>query len=113
MRKVFVGGLNWATTSEELARAFERFGRVKQAQIVTDRETKRSKGFGFVTFELEDDVDVAIRDGHGRVWDGRTIRVTEAEERPRVSSVRTHEKPQASENGYRPSRRRQAYGDKT
>ena len=49
--KLFVGGLSWGTTDEGLRAAFESFGEVEEAKVVTDRETGRSRGFGFVTAE--------------------------------------------------------------
>ena len=52
-KKLFVGGLAWATTSEGLRKAFEEFGEVIDAKVITERETGRSRGFGFVT--LADD----------------------------------------------------------
>ncbi|HEY8379548.1 MAG TPA: hypothetical protein VIK91_23810, partial [Nannocystis sp.] len=49
--KIFVGGLAWATDDESLRAAFEPFGKVSEAIVVKDKETMRSRGFGFVTFE--------------------------------------------------------------
>ncbi len=58
-KNIFVGSLAWATTSEGLERAFAKYGVVKSAKVVSDRETGRSKGFGFV--EMESGGDEAIR----------------------------------------------------
>ncbi len=49
-KKLFVGGLNWKTTDDGLRSAFDRFGEITEAKVITDRETGRSRGFGFVTF---------------------------------------------------------------
>lgn len=78
-KNIFVGSLAWATTSEGLERAFSQFGVVTSAKVVSDRETGRSKGFGFV--EMESGGDEAIRALNGSDLDGRTIVVNEA--RPR------------------------------
>ena len=52
-KKLFVGSLAWATDSSGLRAAFERFGDIEEAQVISDRETGRSRGFGFVTFTEE------------------------------------------------------------
>ncbi len=81
--KIFVGGLAWATTSEGLQAFFETCGRITEAKVITDRETGRSRGFGFVTFENADDCAKAIAEMDGRDLDGRALRVNEAENKPR------------------------------
>lgn len=77
-KKLFVGGLAWATTSEGLHKAFEQFGEVTDAKVITDRETNRSRGFGFVTFTDDSAAAAAISGMDGKDLDGRTIRVNEA-----------------------------------
>jgi hypothetical protein len=79
--KLFVGGLAWATTGETLREAFEAFGTVTEATVVSDRETGRSRGFGFVAFENEADGRKALEAMEGAVVDGRNIRVSEAVQR--------------------------------
>jgi hypothetical protein len=79
--KLFVGGLAWATTAETLKQAFESFGAVTEATVVTDRETGRSRGFGFVAFENDTDGKKALESMEGAVLDGRNIRVSEAVQR--------------------------------
>ncbi|MCB9496511.1 MAG: RNA-binding protein [Fibrobacteria bacterium] len=79
--KLFVGGLAWATTAETLQKAFEAFGPVTEATVVSDRETGRSRGFGFVAFENGDDGKKAMEAMEGAVLDGRNIRVSEAVQR--------------------------------
>ncbi len=78
-KNIFVGSLAWGTTSEGLERAFAQYGVVTSAKVVSDRETGRSKGFGFV--EMESGGDEAIRALNGSDLDGRQIVVNEA--RPR------------------------------
>lgn len=86
MYKLFVGGLPYATTDEELSQAFSSFGTVSYAKVITDRETGRSKGFGFVEFESDDEGKAAEKAMNGAQIGGRTVTVNEArprEERPR------------------------------
>ncbi len=84
-KKLYIGGLAWATTDESLKQAFEQFGTVTSAQVIMDRATNRSKGFGFVEFENDAEADKAISSMDGQELDGRRIKVNEArpmEERP-------------------------------
>jgi RNA recognition motif-containing protein len=78
-KKLFVGSLSWNTTDDSLRSSFEQFGEVVEAKVITDRETGRSRGFGFVT--LQEGADEAIRQMNGAMLDGRTINVNEAQER--------------------------------
>ena len=80
-KKLFVGGLAWATDDEGLRAAFEQFGPLVEAKVILDRETGRSRGFGFVTFEEGADADSAIDALDGQELDGRRIRVNEAQDR--------------------------------
>ena len=80
-KKLFVGGLAWATTDDGLLQAFEQFGEVLEAKVITDRETGRSRGFGFVTFADGAAADNAIQEMDGRELAGRTVNVNEARER--------------------------------
>ena len=83
MKKLFVGGLAWATTDDSLRVAFEAFGAVSEAKVVLDRDTGRSRGFGFVSFDDDDAADTAMQEMDGKELDGRQIRVNEAHEKPR------------------------------
>ena len=83
MKKLFVGSLSWNTSDHELSEAFARFGEVTEAKVITDRETGRSRGFGFVTFEDASDADKAISEMNGTTLDGREITVNEAQEKRR------------------------------
>ncbi len=78
-KNIFVGSLAWGTTSEGLEQAFAQFGTVTSAKVISDRETGRSKGFGFV--EMDSGGDEAIDSLNGSDLDGRQIVVNEA--RPR------------------------------
>ncbi|HEY3236485.1 MAG TPA: RNA-binding protein [Polyangiaceae bacterium] len=81
-KKLFVGGLSWGTTDEGLTAAFQAFGQILEARVVTDRDTGRSKGFGFVTFSDGASAAKAMQELDGSELDGRQIRVNEAQERP-------------------------------
>ena len=80
-KKLFVGGLAWATRDETLREAFEAFGAVSDAKVILDRDTGRSRGFGFVSFDDDAAADEAISQMDGADLDGRSIRVNEARER--------------------------------
>lgn len=80
-KKLFVGGLAWATTDQGLQDAFATYGEVLEAKVITDRETGRSRGFGFVTFADGKAADEARAGMDGTELDGRTINVDEARER--------------------------------
>ena len=81
--KLFVGSLSWNTTSAELQNAFAACGDVVEAKVITDRDTGRSRGFGFVTYDDSDAATRAIEELDGSMLDGRTIRVDRANDRPR------------------------------
>lgn len=81
-RKLFVGGLAWATTDESLRKAFEKFGSLISANVIMDRETGRSRGFGFVVFAEDSQAQAALNAMQGSDVDGRRIRVDMATEGP-------------------------------
>src|SRR6201991_329671 len=86
MYKLFVGGLPFSTTDEELQDAFAAHGTVASAVVVKDRDTGRSKGFGFVEFESDDEGKAAEAALNGSDLGGRSITVNQArpkEDRPR------------------------------
>ena len=86
MYKLFVGGLPFSTTEDELRDLFAVHGAVASAIVVKDRDTGRSKGFGFVEFESDDEGKAAEKALNGSDMGGRSITVNEArprEERPR------------------------------
>ena len=80
-KKLFVGGLAWATTDQGLQSAFAAHGEITEAVVITDRETGRSRGFGFVTFVSDGDAQNAISAMNGQELDGRTLNVNEAQDR--------------------------------
>ncbi|PQQ02687.1 glycine-rich RNA-binding protein 4 mitochondrial-like [Prunus yedoensis var. nudiflora] len=71
--KLFVGGLSFYTNDKGLSEAFSQYGQVIEAQIVTDRVSDRSKGFGFVTFASEDEAHKALEEMNGKALNGRVI----------------------------------------
>jgi len=77
-KKLFVGGLPYATTDEELRTHFAQAGNVLSAQIVMDRMTGRSKGFGFVEMESDEEATKAIETLNGTDFGGRSLAVNEA-----------------------------------
>ncbi len=79
-KKLFVGGISWNTDNEQLAEHFAQCGNVLEAKVVTDRETGRSRGFGFVTMEEDGDAERAVEELDGSQLDGRNIAVSEARE---------------------------------
>lgn len=81
MKKLFVGSLAWATTDDSLQAHFAQCGTVASAKVITDRESGRSRGFGFVEFENDAEGDAAVEKLNNSELDGRTITVNEA--RPR------------------------------
>jgi|SRR5690606_6242602 len=81
--KLFVGGLSWNTNDELLRDGFARHGNVVDAKVITDRDTGRSRGFGFVTMSDAASTETAMRAMDGSTLDGRTIRVNEANDRER------------------------------
>lgn len=83
---IYVGNLPYSTTDGDLERLFEEFGEVASAKVIVDRETGRSKGFGFVEMPQQDQGQAAVQGLNGREAEGRTMKVNEArprEERPR------------------------------
>ena len=80
-KKIFVGNLPFATTSEELKEVFAAYGEVVTAKVVTDRISGRSRGFGFVEMEPAA-ADAAISGLNGQDLGGRPLRVDAAKERP-------------------------------
>ena len=81
--KLFVGGLSWNTDDQALNAAFTAHGAVTEAKVISDRDTGRSRGFGFVTFADSQHASDAIAALDGTDLDGRTIRVNLAEDKPR------------------------------
>jgi len=84
--KLFIGSLAWATTDDSLRDFFASVGTVVSANVIMDRDTNRSKGFGFVEMSSDEEAKKAVEELNGKDLDGRAIVVNEArprEERPR------------------------------
>ena len=81
-RKLYVGNLSYNVTDSELQQIFEAHGTVQSAQVIMDRDTGRSKGFGFVEMGSDDEAQAAITALNGKEVGGRTLTVNEARPRP-------------------------------
>ena len=79
--KLYIGNLPWTVDDNKLKELFSEFGEVTEAVIITDKFSKRSKGFGFVTFANDEDAKKAIDKMDGKEFEGREIRVNEAKPR--------------------------------
>jgi len=82
-QKIYVGNMNYATTEETLKNLFSQYGEVVSATVIKDRYTEQSKGFGFIEMAEEEAANTAISTLNGKELEGRRIRVSIAEERPR------------------------------
>ena len=83
---IFVAGLSFKVNDADLLNLFEEYGTITSAKVITDRQSGRSKGYGFVEIEDQEAAEKAIAELNGAEYDGRTISVSEAkprEERPR------------------------------
>lgn len=80
--RLYVGNLSYESTAEGLRQSFSEFGEVTDAHVVMDRESGRSRGFGFVTMGSPAEAQKAMEKMNGAMLDGRPLRVNEAEERP-------------------------------
>ena len=85
MKNIFVGNLSFNTSEDELRQMFEPFGQVDRVSIMTDRDTGRSRGFGFVEMANNEDGEKAITALNGTQAGGRTLNVNEA--RPKTEHV--------------------------
>lgn len=81
MQRLYVGNLPYSVTAEKLQEVFEAAGKVTSAFVVTDKQTRRSKGFGFVEFEDDGDAQKAIEMFNGKPLDGRNLVVNVAKPR--------------------------------
>ncbi|MCV6606937.1 MAG: RNA-binding protein [Campylobacterales bacterium] len=86
--QIYVGNMSYQSTEEGIKELFSQFGEVENVKIIIDRETNRSKGFGFVTMNDDSAAQNAIDELNDKEYEGRTLRINEAkprEERPRRS----------------------------
>ncbi|PJA97941.1 MAG: RNA-binding protein [Ignavibacteriales bacterium CG_4_9_14_3_um_filter_30_11] len=79
--KLFIGSLPWSIDDQKLQDTFERYGNVVSAKVITDRETRRSRGFGFIEMESASEAKDAIKALNESELEGRTIIVNEAKPR--------------------------------
>ena len=86
--KLYVGGLSFNTTDDQLREAFAKFGMVQSAMVIMDRDAGRSKGFGFVEMSDKSEAEKAMQGLNGTMLDGKQIRVDHARERPERGSGR-------------------------
>jgi RNA recognition motif-containing protein len=88
-QKIYVGNLGYSVTNESLSDKFAQFGSVNSAKVIIDRDTNRSKGFGFVEMSSSNEAAQAISSLNGMEFEGRAMNVSEAKEMaPRTSSTR-------------------------
>jgi len=83
LKKLYVGNLSFTSTEDELRELFEQHGPTASVRVITDRETGRSRGFGFVEFEEAANADKALEALDGQEMGGRPLRVNEAQDRQR------------------------------
>jgi len=101
-KKLYVGNLSYDTSDSDLQRLFEEFGTVESAQVISDRETGRSKGFGFVEMGSDQEAQAAISALNGKEVGGRALTVNEAKPR--------EERGGGGRGGYGGGRDRGGYG---
>src|SRR5438552_5590816 len=80
-KNIYVGNLAWAVTADDLLELFGQYGKVARAQVITDRETGRSRGFGFVEMETDAEAEQAIQALNGFEHESRPLTVNEAKPR--------------------------------
>ena len=80
--RVYIGNMSFVTTEDTLKNAFGQYGNVLSAEVIRDKFTEQSKGFGFVEMENEDEAKTAIAGLNGKVLEGRKLRVNFAEQKP-------------------------------
>lgn len=106
-KKLFVGGLSWDTSDATLKQFFSQAGQVISANVITDKFTGRSRGFGFVEMSSDEETEKAKLELNGQSLDGRNIIVNDA--RPQESSdnrPRSFDRRDNSRGGFRPNRNR-------
>lgn len=90
-KKLYVGNLSFDVTQGQLEQMFTPYGTVRSAQLITDRDTGRSKGFGFIEMSSDREADAAINGMSGQMVDGRALTVNEAKPRePRSGTGRRY-----------------------
>lgn len=89
-RRLYVGNLAWTVTDQDLLDVFSEAGKVGSSQVIVDRATKRSRGFGFVEMATDEAAEAAIKKLNGRELKGRPIRVNEAQARTAGAPEQSH-----------------------
>src|SRR5216683_7543885 len=102
--RLYVGGLPYQTTEHDLIDLFEQVGHVTEASVITDRDTGRSKGFGFVEMSDEQEARSAIERLNGTLLGNRTITVNEARERQSTGNRGFQGRERRPNNSYRSDR---------
>ncbi|HLZ55661.1 MAG TPA: RNA-binding protein [Ktedonosporobacter sp.] len=102
--RLYVGGLPYQTNDQDLADLFGQIGQVISATVITDRETGRSKGFGFVELSNDEEAQSAIAQLNGSLLGNRTITVNEARERQSSGNRGYQSRDRRSNDDYRNSR---------
>lgn len=111
MQSIYVGNLSWSMTSEQLQEVFEQVGAVNSSRIITDRETGRSKGFGFVEMSVED-ANKAVTELNGKEVSGRNLKVNLAEDKKKSNNFGSRPNNYGSRsNTTEYSERRSSYSD--
>ncbi|MBI4458884.1 MAG: RNA-binding protein [Acidobacteria bacterium] len=88
MKNLFVGNMSFQTTEDDLRTLFEPYGEITRIQVMTDRDTGRSRGFGFVELASDDEAAKAMAALNGKEVDGRALTVNEARPKPERSGPR-------------------------
>ena len=102
--RLYVGGLPYSTTEQDLLDLFGQAGHVIEATVITDRDTGRSKGFGFVEMSDDQGARTAIERLNGSMLGNRNITVNEARERQTAGNRGSQGRERRSHNGYRSDR---------
>lgn len=87
-KRLYVGNLPFSATQQEVLDEFSKHGKVEDCKLITDRETGSPRGFGFVTFSTEQEANAAMAALNGQNFGGRSLRISEAEDRPRSGGFR-------------------------
>ncbi len=83
MKRIYIGNLNFKTTEENLSEKFSQFGKVESVEIIKDKNSGLSKGFGFIEMNDDKEAEKAIFSLNGKDIDGRKVRISVAEEKPK------------------------------
>src|SRR6056297_2791032 len=99
-QKIFIGNLDFDLKTQDLEKMFSEFGEIEDCIVITDRDTNRSKGYGFVTFKEESEAKKAIESMNGKEIEGRKLTVNVAEEKERNNSRPKFERKEVEGDEY-------------